>query len=179
MASWLPETLFEIVGQGQAPSKDYYQLLVTQTQASASRGFLSLLTPFPARPGPAMRPAPGKQPPWPAGSAASQLTARSPLVTSAPRPESRFSARGRLVPGEPSLPSPSPNADRFPSYLLDSYPLRSLRAPEKNRRPCLRAASPQRGKEGKKDSAKCPKEEPAGGERDGLFQEPSNKSVVN
>uniref|UniRef100_A0A8I6ARV1 F-box protein 36 n=2 Tax=Rattus norvegicus TaxID=10116 RepID=A0A8I6ARV1_RAT len=40
--------------------------------------------------------------------------------------------------------------------------------PKKNRRPCLRAASPQRGKEGKKDSAKCPKEKPAGGERDGL-----------
>ncbi|XP_051010180.1 F-box only protein 36 [Acomys russatus] len=32
MASWLPETLFEIVGQGPAPSKDYYQLLITQTQ---------------------------------------------------------------------------------------------------------------------------------------------------
>ncbi|KAF6113754.1 F-box protein 36 [Phyllostomus discolor] len=32
MASWLPETLFEIVGQGPAPSKDYYQLLVTRTQ---------------------------------------------------------------------------------------------------------------------------------------------------
>ncbi|XP_006890391.1 PREDICTED: F-box only protein 36 [Elephantulus edwardii] len=34
MASWLPETLFEIVGQGQAPSKDYYQLQVTRTQVS-------------------------------------------------------------------------------------------------------------------------------------------------
>ncbi|XP_024419590.1 F-box only protein 36 [Desmodus rotundus] len=32
MASWLPETLFEIVGQGPSPSKDYYQLLVTQSQ---------------------------------------------------------------------------------------------------------------------------------------------------
>ncbi|XP_011362353.1 F-box only protein 36 [Pteropus medius] len=32
MASWLPETLFEIVGQGPAPSKDYYQLLVTRSQ---------------------------------------------------------------------------------------------------------------------------------------------------
>ncbi|XP_060266439.1 F-box only protein 36 isoform X2 [Ovis aries] len=32
MASWLPETLFEIVGQGPAPSKDYYQLLVTRFQ---------------------------------------------------------------------------------------------------------------------------------------------------
>ncbi|EDL75538.1 F-box only protein 36 (predicted), isoform CRA_a [Rattus norvegicus] len=32
MASWLPETLFEIVGQGPAPSKDYYQLLITRTQ---------------------------------------------------------------------------------------------------------------------------------------------------
>ncbi|XP_027253217.1 F-box only protein 36 isoform X3 [Cricetulus griseus] len=32
MASWLPDTLFEIVGQGPAPSKDYYQLLITQTQ---------------------------------------------------------------------------------------------------------------------------------------------------
>ncbi|XP_046499488.1 F-box only protein 36 [Equus quagga] len=32
MASWLPETLFEILGQGPAPSKDYYQLLVTRSQ---------------------------------------------------------------------------------------------------------------------------------------------------
>nr|XP_027797792.1 F-box only protein 36 [Marmota flaviventris] len=32
MASWLPETLFEIVGQGPAPSKDYYQLLVTRSE---------------------------------------------------------------------------------------------------------------------------------------------------
>ncbi|XP_007940304.1 F-box only protein 36 [Orycteropus afer afer] len=32
MASWLPETLFEIGGQGPAPSKDYYQLLVTRSQ---------------------------------------------------------------------------------------------------------------------------------------------------
>ncbi|XP_011824538.1 PREDICTED: F-box only protein 36 [Mandrillus leucophaeus] len=32
MASWLPETLFETVGQGPAPSKDYYQLLVTRSQ---------------------------------------------------------------------------------------------------------------------------------------------------
>ncbi|XP_062936378.1 F-box only protein 36 [Cynocephalus volans] len=32
MASWLPETLFEIVGEGPAPSKDYYQLLVTRSQ---------------------------------------------------------------------------------------------------------------------------------------------------
>ncbi|KAM7104456.1 F-box only protein 36 isoform 1-T1 [Molossus nigricans] len=32
MASWLPETLFEIVGQGPAPSKDYHQLLVTRSQ---------------------------------------------------------------------------------------------------------------------------------------------------
>lgn len=47
MASWLPETLFEIVGQGPAPSKDYYQLLITQSQASANHGFLSLLTPSP------------------------------------------------------------------------------------------------------------------------------------
>ncbi|XP_004674839.1 PREDICTED: F-box only protein 36 [Condylura cristata] len=34
MASWLPETLFEIVGQGPAPSKDYYQLLVTKSQVT-------------------------------------------------------------------------------------------------------------------------------------------------
>uniref|UniRef100_A0A2K5ESX9 F-box protein 36 n=1 Tax=Aotus nancymaae TaxID=37293 RepID=A0A2K5ESX9_AOTNA len=32
MASWLPETLFEIVGQGPPPSKYYYQLLVTRSQ---------------------------------------------------------------------------------------------------------------------------------------------------
>ncbi|XP_010606419.1 F-box only protein 36 [Fukomys damarensis] len=32
MASWLPETLYETVGQGPAPSKDYYQLLVTRSQ---------------------------------------------------------------------------------------------------------------------------------------------------
>ncbi|XP_077725256.1 F-box only protein 36 isoform X3 [Canis aureus] len=74
MASWLPETLFEIVGQGPAPSKDYYQLLVTRSQSS-------------------------------------------------------------------------------------------LRAKRKSRRPrlaCSGAASPPRGKQRKKDSAKCPEEEPAG-----------------
>nr|XP_045003258.1 F-box only protein 36 [Jaculus jaculus] len=32
MAAWLPDTLFEIVGQGPAPSKDYYQLVVTRSQ---------------------------------------------------------------------------------------------------------------------------------------------------
>ncbi|XP_036174733.1 F-box only protein 36 isoform X3 [Myotis myotis] len=32
MASWLPEILFEIVGQGKAPSKDYYQMLITRSQ---------------------------------------------------------------------------------------------------------------------------------------------------
>ncbi|XP_055977390.1 F-box only protein 36 [Sorex fumeus] len=32
MASWLPETLFEIFRQGSAPSKDYYQVLVTRSQ---------------------------------------------------------------------------------------------------------------------------------------------------
>ncbi|XP_016053179.1 PREDICTED: F-box only protein 36 isoform X1 [Miniopterus natalensis] len=32
MASWLPETLYEILGQGPAPSKDYYQLLITRSQ---------------------------------------------------------------------------------------------------------------------------------------------------
>lgn len=52
MASWLPETLFETVGQGPAPSKDYYQLLVTRSQASASPGLPSLLTPYLARLGP-------------------------------------------------------------------------------------------------------------------------------
>ncbi|XP_073928041.1 F-box only protein 36 isoform X2 [Castor canadensis] len=37
MASWLPETLFEIVRQGQAPSKNYYQLLVTRSQSEEGR----------------------------------------------------------------------------------------------------------------------------------------------
>ncbi|XP_014385660.1 PREDICTED: F-box only protein 36 isoform X1 [Myotis brandtii] len=32
MASWLPEILFEIVGQGKAPSKDHYQMLITRSQ---------------------------------------------------------------------------------------------------------------------------------------------------
>ncbi|XP_028917833.1 F-box only protein 36 isoform X2 [Ornithorhynchus anatinus] len=32
MASLLPETLFEVVGQAPAPSKDYYQLQITQSQ---------------------------------------------------------------------------------------------------------------------------------------------------
>uniref|UniRef100_A0A8C5KM85 F-box protein 36 n=1 Tax=Jaculus jaculus TaxID=51337 RepID=A0A8C5KM85_JACJA len=35
MAAWLPDTLFEIVGQGPAPSKDYYQLVVTRSQQIA------------------------------------------------------------------------------------------------------------------------------------------------
>ncbi|XP_049624873.1 F-box only protein 36 [Suncus etruscus] len=32
MASWLPETLYEALEQGSAPSKDYYQLQVTRSQ---------------------------------------------------------------------------------------------------------------------------------------------------
>lgn len=126
MASWLPETLFEIVGQGPAPSKDYYQLLITRTQASASHGFLSLLTPFPARPGLAMRPAPGKQPPWPAGSAASQLTARdlpsSPLlgglrVGSLPRPARHW--RAFLASPNP-MPTASLPTSRLPTRCVPS-----------------------------------------------------------
>lgn len=149
MASWLPETLFEIVGQGPAPSKDYYQLLITRSQASASRGFPSLLTPFPARLGPAMRAAPGTQPPWPAGSAASRLTARDlpwslrlggPRVGSLPEPGSTLA----------SLPCLPPNAGRFPSYLPASYPLRSLRAPEEKQASllaCLLTSAWEGGKE--------------------------------
>lgn len=56
MASWLPETLFEIVGQGPAPSKDYYQMLITQSQASENRGLPSRLTTCPSRWSPERRP---------------------------------------------------------------------------------------------------------------------------
>lgn len=135
MASWLPETLFEIVGQGPAPSKDYYQLLITRTQASASHGFLSLLTPFPARPGLAMRPAPGKQPPWPAGSAASQLTARdlpsSPLlgglrVGSLPRPARHW--RAFLASPNP-MPTASLPTSRLPTRCVPSARQRKTGVP--------------------------------------------------
>lgn len=54
----------------------------------------------------------------------------------------------------------------LPATAGSSYPSSSLRAKRKTGVPGWRAASPQRGKEGKKDSSKCPKEEPAGeGER--------------
>lgn len=91
MASWLPETLFEIVGQGPAPSKDYYQLLITRTQASASHGFLSLLTPsLPSR---ATRWGRSRQTATVAcrKRRVSAHSQRSSLVTSARQPESPFS----------------------------------------------------------------------------------------
>lgn len=52
---------------------------------------------------------------------------RSPLVTSAPRPESRFSPRGRLVPGEPSLPPPQCRPLPFlpPGFLPVAFPPRA------------------------------------------------------
>lgn len=137
MASWLPETLFVIVGQGPAPSKDYYQLLVTRTQASVSLGFLSLLIPFPARPGPAMRPAPGKQPPWPAGSAASQLTVRdlplSPLLRSlrvGSLPEAGSSlASLPCLPSPPPVPTASLPTSRLPTRCVPSARQRKTGVP--------------------------------------------------
>lgn len=55
----------------------------------------------------------------------------------------------------------------IPSCRRGSYPQSSLRAKRKTGVPGVRAASPRRGKEGKKDSAKCPEEEPAGEGRKG------------
>ena len=153
MASWLPETLFEIVGQGPAPSKDYYQLLITRTQASESHSFLSLLTPSPpsraTRWGPLQANSHRGLPEAPRLSAPSQ---RSSLVTSARRPESPFSPQGGLVPGEPSL---SPHKCR-PLPLLPPGLLPAAFAPraEDKQASLLACRSPQRGKEGKKDSAK-------------------------
>jgi hypothetical protein len=106
MASWLPETLFEIVRQGQAPSKNYYQLLVTRSQASARLGLPSFLTPCPSRLGPVRRAALGREQPCPDGSALCCPGSEQELslVTSARRTPCSFSPRGRRVPGGPSLP---------------------------------------------------------------------------
>lgn len=106
----------------------------------------------------------------PAGSARSRLPAgrfpSSPRPPqSARRPAGPFPIPARLGPGELSLP-PRHAALSLPA-TEGSYPSSSLRAKRKKTGvPGLRAASPQRGKEGKKDSSECPKEEPAGeGER--------------
>lgn len=156
MASWLPETLFEIVGQGPAPSKDYYQLLVTRFQASANRGFPSYQ--LSARPGGA-RKASRARPESDrslAGSAGFQLRAgRFPLVTSASRagPEARVVPCPQpLAPLVPSKPSwPPHNAARSLPATRRSYPSSSLRAKKKNQSSaaCVQPLR-QRGKEGKK-----------------------------
>lgn len=167
MASWLPETLFEIVGQGPAPSKDYYQLLVTRFQASANRGFPSYQ--LSARPGGA-RKASRARPESDrslAGSAGFQLRAgRFPLVTSASRagPEARVVPCPQpLAPLVPSKPSwPPHNAARSLPATRRSYPSSSLRAKKKTSRPRLACSlSVSVGRRERKDSAKCPEEEPA------------------
>ncbi|XP_069474406.1 F-box only protein 36 [Ambystoma mexicanum] len=52
MASWLPEILFETNGQAPAPSKDFYQVLVTQQEVILRWWKISLRSEFrDARPG--------------------------------------------------------------------------------------------------------------------------------
>ena len=176
MASWLPETLFEIVGQGPAPSKDYYQLLVTRFQASASRGFPSYQ--LSARPGGAWkasraRPESSRSL---AGSAGFQLRAgRFPLVTSISRvgPAARVVPCSQppapLVPGEPSWPPH--NAARSLPATLRSYPSSSLRAKRKTVVRGLRAASPSAWEGGKeKTQSSVPRRSrPGRGEREDFF----------
>lgn len=170
MASWLPETLYETVGQGPAPSKDYYQLLVTRSQASASRGLPFPLPPYLARLGPKTRAALGRERPWPAGSAQSLAGSRD-----FPRhlgPEARVSLLSPLLVGLRRAFGVFPQSRPLPSRRSGCVPAAFARAPRKTGVLGLRAASPQRGKEGKKDSAKCPEEEPGEGRkrgRDGLF----------
>lgn len=133
MASWLPEILFEIVGQGPAPSKDYYQLLITQSQASASHGFLSLLTPSP--PVRLVLPDSGRSRQTATVACrkrrVSANSERSPLVTSARRPESPFSPEGRLVPSEPSF---LPSFPTMPSASLPASGLPTRCVPSARRR---------------------------------------------
>ena len=176
MASWLPETLCEIVGQGPAPSKDYYQLLVTRFQASASRGFPSYQ--LSARPGGAWkasraRPESSRSL---AGSAGFQLRAgRFPLVTSISRvgPAARVVPCSQppapLVPGEPSWPPH--NAARSLPATLRSYPSSSLRAKRKTVVRGLRAASPSAWEGGKeKTQSSVPRRSrPGRGEREDFF----------
>lgn len=127
MASWLPETLFEIVGQGPAPSKDYYQLLITRTQASASHGFLSLLTPSPpnraTRWGPLQANSHRGLPEAPRLSSQPEIFPRH--LCSAARESVLSPKAGTSLANLPCLPT---NAVRSPSCLPASYPLRSLRA---------------------------------------------------
>ena len=175
MASWLPETLFEIVGQGPAPSKDYYQLLVTRFQASASRGFPSYQ--LSARPGgawKASRARPREQP----------VVSRKRRV---PAPSREISPRhlnlpcGPSGPRRPLLPTPSPARTRraflassqrrplpyrHPAFLPVEFPPRE----KKNSRPRLACSlSVSVGRRERKDSVKCPKEEPAREGRKGGF----------
>lgn len=174
MASWLPETLFEIVGQGPAPSKDYYQLLVTRSQASARRGLPSLT---PCRPGGARN----------ASRARPRATvARRKRPVPAPSREDfprHLGLLGRLLGGPRVFSQPQPGSSLASFLCLPTSPpspflppeaptRRVLSARREKRVPGWRATSPQRGKERKKDSAKCPKEEPAGEGRKGrsLFQ---------
>lgn len=140
MASWLPETLFEIVGQGPAPSKDYYQLLITRTQASASHGFPSLPTPSPAQQG---HPMDGGRsgPTAPVACRKRRVSApsrRSPLITSARRPESPFSfsphakagsSLASRVPAFPPAPSAPLPASRLPTRCVRSARRRKTGVP--------------------------------------------------
>lgn len=124
MASWLPETLYETVGQGPAPSKDYYQLLVTRSQASASRGLPSLLAPSPARLGPRTQAALDRERLWPAGSARSLLGARAPPLHLGP------AARVSLLSLSPSSPASLPRLSTTPPAPVPPprLPTRSVRS---------------------------------------------------
>lgn len=109
MASWLPETLFEIVGQGPAPSKDYYQMLITRSQASANRGLPSRLTTCPPRWRPERRPRwaeSGWGPPEAPGpsSQPADFPRHLGLLSRPGGPPVPSPIPARLVPGELSLP---------------------------------------------------------------------------
>lgn len=86
----------------------------------------------------------------------SQLPARdlpsSPLL-GGPRVRSLPKAGSSLA----SLPCLPTNAVRSPSCLPASYPLRSLRAPKTNRRPCLRAAHLSVGRRERKTQLSVPR----------------------
>lgn len=103
------------------------------------------------------------------GSAPADYPRHLGLLGSAWRPSCPFPTPDGLDPDELSLPTPTTTPPRrrpLPSCHLGFLPVEFPRTKRKAGVPGLRAASPQRGKEEKKDSAKCPEEEPGGeGER--------------
>lgn len=152
---WLPEILFEIVGQGPRRAKTSYQLLVTRFQASANRGFLPTNSPPPggarkvSRARPRERPVVSRKRRVPAASREISPRHLGSPVRPGRRPRRPLSPTlAPLVPGKPSWPPH--NAARSLPATRRSLPVEFPPREKKTSRPRLAAASVKSGKEGKK-----------------------------